>query len=60
MPFKSEEQRTWLKHNRPDIYRDWMKKYGSEIETSKMEKKKRFKKYKSKNPKRKSFKKEEW
>lgn len=28
MPFKSKKQRAWLKINRPDIFKKWVKKYG--------------------------------
>lgn len=28
MPVKSYAQAAWLKHNRPDIYSRWKKKYG--------------------------------
>lgn len=28
MPFKSHEQEAYLKHNHPDIYKRWVKKYG--------------------------------
>lgn len=31
MPFKSAAQRAWLKHNRPDIYKKWVRKYGKKI-----------------------------
>jgi len=32
MPFQSYAQIAWLKHNRPDIYEKWKKKYGEEPE----------------------------
>jgi hypothetical protein len=31
MPFKSKRQRTYLRINRPDIYRRWKMKYGTRI-----------------------------
>ena len=31
MPFKSKAQRTYLRINRPDIYRRWARKYGTAI-----------------------------
>ena len=31
MPFKSKEQRSFLKRTKPDIYKKWKKKYGLEI-----------------------------
>lgn len=30
MPFESYAQIAWLKHNKPDIYKKWKKKYGEE------------------------------
>ena len=35
MPFKSKKQREWLKINRPDIYRKWVKKYGKRTKRGK-------------------------
>ena len=29
MPFKSYAQEAYLKHNHPEIYKRWIKKYGS-------------------------------
>ena len=31
MPFASVKQRTWMKINRPDLYKKWVKKYGKKI-----------------------------
>ena len=31
MPFKSAKQRTFLKINKPEIYKKWKKKYGTKI-----------------------------
>jgi len=28
MPFKSLAQKAYLKHNDPEVYRRWVKKYG--------------------------------
>jgi hypothetical protein len=30
-PFKSAKQRTFLKINKPDVFKKWTKKYGSKI-----------------------------
>ena len=45
MPFKSYEQEAYLKHNRPDIYYEWLKKYGH------AKKKRKKSKHKSKKKK---------
>lgn len=31
MPFKSSKQKTWMKINKPKIYKKWVKKYGTKI-----------------------------
>lgn len=31
MPFKSYEQMAYLKHNEPEVYERWVKKYGTKI-----------------------------
>ena len=28
MPFKSKQQETWMKINKPAMYKKWVKKYG--------------------------------
>jgi len=33
MPFKSAKQRTWMKINKPKMYKQWKKKYGSKVKT---------------------------
>lgn len=35
MPFKSKEQRTWMRINKPEMYKKWKKKYGTEIKKKK-------------------------
>ena len=35
MPFKSYKQMAYLKHNHPNVYADWVKKYGKEVEPTK-------------------------
>lgn len=31
MPFSSEKQREWMKINKPDLYKEWVRKYGKDI-----------------------------
>lgn len=31
VPFESVKQKMWMKRNKPDLYRKWMKKYGGKI-----------------------------
>jgi hypothetical protein len=31
MPFRSKKQVTWMRINRPDLYREWKAKYGLKI-----------------------------
>jgi len=31
MPFRSYEQMAYLKHNEPDVYERWKRKYGARI-----------------------------
>lgn len=31
MPFHSLKQRTWMKINKPKLYKKWKKKYGTKI-----------------------------
>lgn len=31
MPFKSKEQRSFLKREKPELYKEWVKKYGNKI-----------------------------
>ena len=31
MPFKSKKQKSYLKREKPKIYRKWKKKYGTKI-----------------------------
>ena len=31
MPFKSRKMEAWMKVNKPEIYKRWLKKYGSLI-----------------------------
>lgn len=31
MPFKSKSQKTWMKINKPKLYKKWKKKYGGKI-----------------------------
>jgi len=33
MPFESKKQRTWMKINKPALYKKWKKKYGIRIRT---------------------------
>lgn len=28
MPFKSHEQEAWMKHNKPELYRKWLREHG--------------------------------
>ena len=35
MPFKSKKQKTFLKINKPKIYRKWKKKYGTKPKVKK-------------------------
>jgi len=44
MPFKSYEQMAYLKHNEPEIYKRWKRKYGMAIAKT-IASKKRKKKY---------------
>jgi hypothetical protein len=31
MPFKSKKQRAWMYANKPEMAKEWTKKYGSKI-----------------------------
>jgi len=35
MPFKSKKQKTWMKINKPKIYRKWKSKYGGKVKRGK-------------------------
>lgn len=39
MPFQSYEQMSWMKHNKPKMYKKWIAKYGKKIVGSKKENK---------------------
>lgn len=41
MPFKSQKQETWLKINRPGIWKEWTKKYkiASKVDSLKAKRK---------------------
>jgi hypothetical protein len=28
MPFASYAEETWMKHNKPELYKQWVEKYG--------------------------------
>lgn len=32
MPFKSKQQREWMRINKPKLYKKWKKRYGLEID----------------------------
>ena len=31
MPFKTAKQRTWMRINKPKLYKKWVRKYGKKI-----------------------------
>ena len=35
MPFRSKKQRSYLKREKPSVYRRWVKKYGRRIRPKK-------------------------
>jgi len=35
MPFKSKRQRTYLRINKPKLYKKWLRKYGKKIKRKK-------------------------
>ncbi len=41
MPFKSKKQEIWMRINKPDLYRAWVKKYGHYGAKKKKRRKKR-------------------